>query len=107
MASTLTGVEIAGIVLAVVPLFIAAAEDVFASNWNDYGSLHTILLYTIFWKARAVIQRIRTHVVSDGYRARDPENQARQAKEALAVQNSYTASFNMISVAVSCRPCSN
>lgn len=66
---------------------------------EDYGLFRGFLLSTVFVQARDVANRVREHVLTDGERQRPSRD---SAKEAWSLKKSYSASFNMIAVAVSC-----
>lgn len=65
------------------------------SNVKDYGYVRGLALETVFFQARRVVGRIRSHVISKH------EDSAGMAGEAWSIKDSYAASLNMVAVAVS------
>lgn len=91
----MSGVEFVGLVLGTTSLVISALEQyqsILSNNVQDYGYIRGLALETVFFQARGVVERIRKHVIN---------HSGDDAKEAWAVRESYTTSFNMIAVAVS------
>ena len=58
---------------------------------REYGLIRGLLLHSVLWPVKTVIDRVKAHVVNAN---------TGQAEAALAIKNSYAASFNMIGVAV-------
>lgn len=61
-------------------------------DYKDFGVMRALLLHTVFLQAQNVISRIRKHVIAR------PDD----IGQACTLKDSYTTSFNMIAVAVSC-----
>lgn len=94
----MSGIEVAGLAVAAFPLafeLLEAVSQTFRAilvDYKDYGLVKTFLLWTLFFQARTVISRVRNHVIAH------PEDFG----QAWVIKKSYTTSFGMIAVAVSC-----
>ena len=65
---------------------------IISKEYAHYGLVRTLLLNTIVFQAKTIIERITTHVILS----------PSPSTGAAAIRNSYNGSFNMIAVAVGC-----
>jgi uncharacterized membrane protein YedE/YeeE len=86
--NNMSGFEVVGLVLAVVPIAISAFEHL-SDDANDFGIFPAIVLRLGLFEAKDVVDQVREHFIKgDG-----------GLDQAMAFKDSYTPTFNMVGVA--------